>query len=123
MWKTYTTLTDLESVFKSLKSELGLRPIFHQRQSRVDAHLFITLLAYSVVHTIRYKLKKKGIHYSWEGIRNILQTINLVTVSMKCKDGEMLYVRQSVQLNEEQKEIFDALCLKYQIGKVSRVFI
>jgi len=67
-WKTYTTLTDLESVFKSLKSELGLRPIFHQTQSRVDGHLFITLLAYSIIHTIRYKLKQKGIHYSWNTI-------------------------------------------------------
>jgi len=41
MFKTYTTLTDLEAVFRSLKSELGLRPIFHQKQSRVEAHLFL----------------------------------------------------------------------------------
>ena len=106
-----------------LKSELGLRPIFHQKQSRVDAHLFITLLAYSIVHTIRYKLKAKGIHYSWETIRKILETTDRLTTSMKCKDGSTLYIRQSVELNDEQKEIYDALGLNYQIGEVSRSYI
>jgi hypothetical protein len=123
LWKTYTTLTDLEAVFKSLKSELGLRPIFHQKQSRVDAHLFITLLAYSIVHTIRYKLKKKGIHHSWDTIRCILESTNRVTTSMKCKDGSTLYIRQSTDLNSEQKEIYDALGISYPIGDISRSYI
>ncbi len=123
MWKTYTTLTDLEAVFKSLKSELGLRPIFHQKQSRVDAHLFITLLAYSIVHTIRYKLKKYSIHYSWESIRTILKSTDRLTTSMKCKDGSTLYIRQSTQLNIEQKEIYDALNISYEIGGISRSYM
>jgi len=123
LWKTYTTLTDLEAVFKSLKSELGLRPIFHQTQSRVDGHLFITLLSYSIIHTIRYKLKRKNIHYSWNSIREILETRDLITTSMKCKDGSMLYIRQSVELNERQKEIYDALGVKYQASEVTKVYI
>ena len=123
LWKTYTTLTDLEAVFKSLKSELGLRPIFHQKQSRVDAHLFITLLAYSIVHTIRYKLKRKGIHYSWDSIRKILGTTDRITTSMRCKDGTTIHIRRSVELELEQKEIYDALNIKYQIGNVNRVYI
>ena len=120
MWKTYTTLTDLEAVFRSLKSELGLRPIYHQKQSRVDAHLFITLLAYSVVHTIRYKLKQKGINYSWDTIREIFANRVRITTSMKCKDGSMLYIRQSSQANEAQKEIYDALGISYRAGRVVR---
>ena len=52
-WKcTYTMLTDLEAVFRSLKSELGLRPIFHKTQNRSDGHLFITVIAYQLVQTI-----------------------------------------------------------------------
>ncbi len=57
LWKTYVMLTDLEAVFRSLKSELGLRPIYHQKTDRVSGHLFITLLAYHLVHAIRYRLK------------------------------------------------------------------
>jgi hypothetical protein len=123
MWKTYTTLTDLEAVFKSLKSELGLRPIFHQKQSRVDGHLFITLLAYSIVHTIRYKLKQNNIHYSWDTIKDILSTTHRVTTSMKCKDGKTLYIRQSEELTNIQKEIYDVLNIRYRAGEITRVYI
>jgi hypothetical protein len=49
LWRTYTTLTDLEAVFRSLKSELELRPIPHSREDRTDGHLFITVLAYQFV--------------------------------------------------------------------------
>ena len=123
LWKTYTTLTDLEAVFKSLKSELGLRPIFHQKQSRVDGHLFLTLLAYSIVHTIRHKLKSKGIHYSWDRIRTILESTDRITTSMKHKDGTTIHIRRSVELEPEQKEIYDALNIQHQIGEVSIVYI
>ena len=123
LWKTYTTLTDLESVFKSLKSELGLRPIFHQTQTRVDGHLFITLLSYSIIHTIRYKLKQKDIHYSWDTIRDILRNQKRITTSMKCKDNTTLYIRQSSELNDKQKEIYDALCIKYKAGDVTKTYI
>ena len=46
LWRTYSTLTDVEAVFRSLKSELGLRPIFHQTPKRTEGHLFITVIAY-----------------------------------------------------------------------------
>jgi transposase len=88
LWKTYTMLTDLEAVFRSLKSELGLRPIHHQIADRVSGHLFITLLAYHLVHTIRFRLKPADIHSSWSSIRKILSTQSRVTVSMKCKKGQ-----------------------------------
>ena len=53
LWKTYVTLTDIEAVFRSLKSELGLRPIFHHKQHRADGHLFISVLAYQAVQVLR----------------------------------------------------------------------
>jgi hypothetical protein len=123
MWRTYTTLTDLEAVFRSLKTELGLRPIFHQKQSRVDGHLFITLLAYSILHTIRYKLKQNNIHYSWDRIKEILESTHRVTTSMKCKDGTTLHIRQSELLNEEQKEIYNILGIKHTAGETTRIYI
>ena len=44
LWRTYATLTDVEAVFRSLKSELGLRPIFHRKEARAEGHLFIAVL-------------------------------------------------------------------------------
>ena len=123
LWKTYTTLTDLEAVFRSLKSELGLRPIFHQKQSRVDGHLFITLLAYSIIHTIRHRLKKRDIHYSWSSIREILKGRVRITTSAQCKDGTVMYIRQSSQPSEEQKRIYRALGIDPQAGKRSEIYV
>jgi len=137
LWKTYTTLTDLEAVFRTLKTELGLRPIFHKTDSRVDArvdaHLFITLLAYTIVHAIRYKLKAKGINYSWTTIRDISQNQIRVTTTAKCavslrgnalgvKDGQILYLRKSSLLNEKQKEILNALEISHKAGAITKIY-
>jgi len=122
LWKTYTTLTDLESVFRTLKTELGLRPIFHKTNSRVDAHLFITLLEYTIIHTIRYKLKAKGINYSWSTIRDITQNQIRVTTTAKCKDAQILYLRKSSLLNEKQKEIFNALNINHKAGATTKIY-
>jgi transposase len=63
-------LTDLEAVFRSLKSELGLRPVYHHKTKRVDGHLFISVLAYHLVHTLRLPLKVQDIHLSWDSLRD-----------------------------------------------------
>ena len=65
LWRTYTTLTDVEAVFRSLKSELGLRPIYHHKPRRADGHLFITVIAYQLVQVIRTRLRGHGNPASW----------------------------------------------------------
>lgn len=86
MWRTYSMLTDLESVFRSLKSELGLRPVFHSKEDRSDGHLFITVLAYQCVQVLRTQLKKAGINQSWESLRKTLSIQQRVTASLQRKD-------------------------------------
>jgi hypothetical protein len=65
-------LTDLEAVFRIIKSELGLWPIFHLKESHTDGHLFISVLAYQCVQLIRRRLKEQGISDSWTRLRRIL---------------------------------------------------
>ena len=60
LWRTYTTLTDLEAVFRSMKSEFGLRPIHHRKPVRAEGHLFITVIAYQAVQVIRRRLAAAG---------------------------------------------------------------
>jgi len=116
LWNTYTMLTDLEAVFRSLKSELGLRPIHHQITKRVSGHLFITVLAYHLVHAIRVRLKQAGIHSSWSGLRKILSTQSRVTVSMQCRNGTTVHVRKSTRPEANQQEIYSALGIKSYPG-------
>jgi hypothetical protein len=117
LWRTYTMLTDLEAVFRSLKSELGLRPVFHHKTRRVSCHLFITLLAYHLVHTIRYQLKNHGIHSSWSDLRKHLRGQDRITVSMKCQNGDMVHVRKSTRPEPRQQVIYDALNLAHHPGR------
>src|SRR5205085_9070569 len=94
LWKTYSTLTDLEAVIRSLKSELGLRPVYHHSQARVEGHLFITVLAYQLVQTLRRQLKDHNIHDCWATLRNTLAIQRRVTITFKQADGRTLNVRK-----------------------------
>jgi transposase len=123
LWKTYTMLTDLEAVFRSLKSELGLRPVHHQLTDRVSGHLFITVLAYHLVHTIRFKLKQVQNHSSWSSLRKLLSTQNRVTVSMQCRNDVTVHVRKSTQPEPRQQEIYSALGLQSHPGHTIKTTI
>ena len=112
LWRTYTMLTDLESVFRSLKSELGLRPVFHSKEDRTDGHLFITVLAYQCVQTLRATLKKTGINDSWSQLRQTLSVQRRVTASFRRADGRMVHVRKSTVAEPALKKIYDAIGVK-----------
>jgi transposase len=119
----FTMLLDLEDAFRSMKSELGLRPVYHQIEYRCDGHLFISVLAYHVLHSIRLKLKNRGITHSWSTIRSRLATHYRVTTSMKCSDGKMLYVRKTARPEECHTIIYDALGLPHRPGKISKALL
>jgi len=123
LWNTYTMLTDLEAVFRSLKSELGMRPVHHQIAKRVSGHLFITVLAYHLVHAIRFRLKQVDIHSSWSSLRKILSTQSRVTVSMQCRNGSTVHVRKSTRPEPNQQEIYSALGIKRHPGHAVKATI
>ena len=110
-WQTYATLTDAEAVFRSLKSELGLRPIFHHKQGRADAHLFISVLAYQAVQTLRKPMKAADIHDSWTTLRQTLAPLQRTTTSFRRRDGRTLHVRKTASASPEQAEIYRAMGL------------
>jgi transposase len=120
IWTTYTSLSDVESAFRCMKSELGMRPIYHQKTERVDGHLFITLLGYHIQHYIRYKLKEKNIHASWTTIRTHLNTQVRLTTTMKCRDDKAVHVRKSSVPDIAHRKIYDALDLAYYPGRMAK---
>ena len=119
----FNMLLDLEDAFRSMKSELGLRPVHHQTESRCDGHLFITVLAYHVLNAIRLKLRRNGITHSWSTIRSRLATHYRVTTSVKRSDGKMLYIRKTAKPEEFHTKIYDALGLPHLPGKISKIVL
>jgi hypothetical protein len=120
LWHTYMMLTDLEAVFRGLKSELGLRPVFHQKDDRTEGHLFITVLAYQMVQAIRRKLAAQGEHLSWTGLREILAVQQRVTATFRQRDGRTLHVRKSTVAEPALRKLYDALAIDAVPGGVQK---
>ncbi len=121
LWHTYSLLTDIESVFRSLKGELGLRPVFHQTEGRSDGHMFITVLAYQCVQVIRTELKQAGITQSWASLRKTLQVQQRVSVSLRRADGRVVHVRKSTQAEPQLLQIYQALGMDATAGGVKKL--
>ena len=112
LWTTYVMLTEIEATFRSLKTELGLRPVYHQKEERVTGHLFITLLAYHLAHTLRHQLKRHGIHLSWDSIRTLMSTQQRITLMLPTDTQSIIYLRTTTRVETQQKQIYDALGIK-----------
>jgi len=122
LWTTYIMLTEIEATFRSLKTDLGLRPVYHHKEDRVTGHLFITLLAYHLVHTLRYQLKQQGIHLSWDSIRNIMSTQQRITITLPTDDNKTIHLRTTTKPELRQKQIYAALSIKPDpIGKCKTI--
>ena len=121
-WNIYNTIREIEASFRILKTDLEIRPVFHKTDENTMAHLFLAVLAYQLVSTIRYRLKAKGIHHDWSHIVRIMNTQKAATVTMQDKNDRKIYIRKcskpetkaSVYFNKEVSEIYDALGYKYQ---------
>jgi transposase len=120
LWRTYTTLTDLEAVFRSLKSELGLRPIHHSREDRADGHLFISVLAYQFVQFIRQELKRQGIHESWASLRKTFSVQRRVTVTFSQRDGRTLNVRKTSRAEPDLMRLYKTLGISPSPGRIRK---
>jgi transposase len=123
LWHTYTMLTDLEAVFRGLKSELGLRPVFHHREDRTEGHLFITVLAYQLVQTIRRKLEAAGETMSWTRLREILSVQRRITATFQQRDGHTMHVRKATVAEPALRRIYDALGIDASPGGLQKLMV
>src|SRR6202007_3458028 len=74
LWRIYVLLTRAESAFRDMKSPLAERPIFHHTERRTEAHIFLCVLAYHLLHAIVKTLLHKAIHTSWPTVRDTLKS-------------------------------------------------
>jgi transposase len=108
IWNTYRMLNNIEEAFRTLKTDLGLRPIFHQTTDRISGHIFISVLAYHILHSVRYQLKLSNINDSWQTIMFKLSTHYRITTSLQQKNAKPIHIRKSTRANPEQLKIYRA---------------
>jgi len=108
LWMIYNTLNEIESTFRVLKTDLNLRPVYHQKDLYSEAHLFLGLLAYQVVNTVRHQLKANNINYDWQNIIRIMNTQKIITTSLKGKE-ENYFIRHCSRPTPMALQIYKAL--------------
>ncbi|MBW2135866.1 MAG: IS1634 family transposase [Deltaproteobacteria bacterium] len=121
LWSLYMMLTQVEEAFRALKSELGLRPVYHRRDRRLEGHLFITVLAYHLLAAIQRQLKRQGLAHRWQTIRTRLATQMRVTVSLTNDQGERLYLRQTTDPEPFHLQVYRALGLPPKPLKTKKI--
>lgn len=112
-WDIYNTIREVESAFRTLKTDLKMRPVFHKTDENSIAHLNLAVLAYQMVHTIRYQLKAKGISHDWSHIVRIMNTQKAATVTMKDKNDQKIFIRKCTNPEPKVTEIYNALGYKH----------
>jgi hypothetical protein len=112
VWDIYNTIRQIEEAFRILKTDLSIRPIFHKKDEYTMAHLFLGIIAYTVVHTIRHRLKNYGVHHDWQNIVRVMNTQKAGTITMNRGDGKKLNVRVCSKPTLGAQEIYSAMDYK-----------
>ena len=107
LWEIYNTIREVESTFRCLKSDLNVRPVHHQKNYRIQARIYQTILAYQLVNTIRYMLKEQGIHHDWKNIVRIMNTQTIQTIELPT-DTKTIHLRKPSKPINQVADIYRA---------------
>ena len=111
-WDYYNLIREIECTNRQLKTDLNLRPIHHKKDDRSDAHLFLGLLSYWIVNTIRYKLKQTGETCYWTEMVRRLSTQKAVATEATNALGEKIHMRLCSKPNKSADDIYKRLKYK-----------
>jgi transposase len=112
LWKFYIQLTEVEAAFKTLKDDLDLRPIYHQREERIEAHIFISFLAYCLHVTLRARLKAHAPGLTSRAVLDKFAAIQMLDVHFPTTDNRTLILPRYTQPNADMKLLLRKLKLE-----------
>jgi DDE family transposase len=111
MWSMYMQLTFIEAAFKSMKSDLAIRPVFHQLQHRVEAHLFVAFMGYCLMAALRKLIEPAAPGLSPRAVLEQLGAIKMVDVCLPATDGRWLIMPRYTEPEPEQSMLLQKLGL------------
>jgi len=111
LWQFYIQLVEIEAAFKNLKDDLGLRPIYHQLEQRIEAHIFVAFMAYCLHVTLRARLKSLAGGITARAVLDKLAAIQMLDVHFPTIDGRTLILSRYTDLNSDQKLLVTQLKL------------
>ena len=111
LWKQYLLLTEIEEAFRNLKGDLAIRPVFHQLESRIEAHIFISFLAYSLHVTLKQLARFHAPGLTPRSILEQMKTIQMIDVHIPTTDGRELKMSRYTQPEKHQQLLLAQLQL------------
>ena len=111
LWQKYVQLTEAEAAFRALKSELSIRPIFHQLEQRVKAHVLVAFLGYALWVTLKHLLRRKNSQWTPAQALAILSTLQSADIILPTTDGRTIRLRRITTPTAEQKQLLALLAL------------
>jgi transposase len=112
LWRTYIQLTEAEAAFRVHKSDLAIRPIWHRRANRVQAHIFVCFLAYVLWKTLEQWQQRAGLGHSPRTLLEELRRIQSTDIVLPTEDGRELRLRCVVRPDPAQAALLDRLGLE-----------
>jgi hypothetical protein len=112
LWERYVQLTQIEAAFKAMKSELGIRPIYHQLGHRVEAHIFVAFLAYCLLTTLKNRLQALAPGLTPRAVLEKLATIQMLDIYLPTTDGRWLVMPRYTQPEPDQAILLHRLKLE-----------
>ena len=113
LWTRYIQLTQIEAAFRSLKSDLGLRPVYHRLERRVEAHIFVAFLAYCLQVTLKNRLQIHAPGLTPAAVLEKLATVQMIDVHIPPADGRCLVLPRYTQPSQELKILMEKLRLDF----------
>ena len=111
LWEYYLQLVAVEEAFKTLKGDLAIRPIFHQDEERIEAHIFIAFLAYCLHVTLGYRLKQLAPGLTTRSVLEKFAAVQMIDVFVPTTDGRELSLTRYTQPEPELKLLLEKLQL------------
>jgi hypothetical protein len=112
LWKRYIQLTEIEAAFRCLKSDLAIRPVYHQVEKRVEAHIFVAFLAYCLMATLHKRLEVLAPGLTTKAVLEKLATVQMIDVWLPTTDGRWLIMPRHTQPEPDQQLLLDRMKLR-----------
>ena len=109
LWHLYIQLTQVEEAFKNLKGDLALRPIFHQKEKRIEAHIFVAFLAYGLHVTLQNWLKDRAPGLTPRSVLQKFAAVQMIDVHLPTTDGREVILSRYTQPEKDLQIILDQM--------------
>lgn len=112
LWQYYIQLTEIEQAFKELKADLSIRPIYHQKDSRIEAHIFVSFVSYCLQVTLKQRTKALAPGLTPRAVLEKFATMQMVDVHLPTTDGRHLVLSRYTQPDKDQQILLQRLKLE-----------